>query len=109
MKSYWNNLRPFEKGVCAGVAAFVFIVFNAWFVIPHFSDWSRMKNRKGIAEKKLVAYKTEVAQTNKYDFEVKKLEGEGVSVPPEERSVQLLRAIQSQAQQSQISIMAVSK
>src|SRR5436190_1629170 len=109
MKRYWNNLRPFEKGVFVGVAALVFIVFNAWFVIPHFSDWSQMKTRKGAAEKKLEAYKTEVAQANKYDLEVKKLEGEGLSVPPEEQSVQFLRAIQSQAQQSAASITSFSR
>ena len=109
MKGYWNNLRPFEKRVFVGVTALVFIVFNAWFVIPHFSDWSQMKIRMAAAQKKLSSYQTEVAQTNKYAAEVRKIEGEGLSVPPEEQSVQFLRAIQSQAQQSGVSITAVSR
>jgi len=109
MKGYWNNLRPFEKRVFVGVTALVFIVFNAWFVIPHFSDWSQMKIRMAAAQKKLNSYQAEVAQTNKYAAEVRKLEGEGLSVPPEEQSVQSLRAIQSQAQQSGVSITAVSR
>lgn len=109
MKGYWNNLRPFEKRVFVGVTALVFIVFNAWFVIPHFSDWSQMKIRMAAAQKKLNSYQAEVAQTNKYAAEVRKLEGEGLSVPPEEQSVQFLRAIQSQAQQSGVSITAFSR
>jgi len=109
MKGYWNNLRPFEKRVFVGVTALVFIIFNAWFVIPHFSDWSQMKNRMGEAQKKLNKYQTEIAQTNKYAAEVKKIEGEGLSVPPEEQSVQFLRAVQSQAQQSGVSITSFSR
>ncbi len=109
MKGYWNNLRPFEKRVFVGVTALVFIVFNAWFVIPHFSDWSQMKVRMAAAQKKLAAYQNEVAQTNKYTAQVRILEGEGLSVPPEEQSVQFLRAVQSQAQQSGASVTAFSR
>ncbi len=87
MKGYWNNLRPFEKRVFVGVTALVFIVFNVWFVIPHFSDWSQMKFRMAAAQKKLTSYEAEVAQTNKYANEVRKIETEGLSVPPEEQSV----------------------
>jgi len=109
MKGYWNNLRPFEKRVFVGVTALVFIVFNAWFVIPHFSDWNQMKIRMAAAQKKLNSYQSEVAQTNKYAAEVKILEGEGLSVPPEEQSVQFLRAVQSQAQQSDVGITSFSR
>jgi Tfp pilus assembly protein PilO len=109
MKGYWNNLRPFEKRVFVGVASLVFIVFNAWFVIPHFSDYAQMTIRRANAQKKLDAFRAEVAQTNKFALEVQKLEGEGLSVPPEEQSVQFLRAIQSQAIQSGVSITAFSK
>ena len=32
------NLRPFEKRLVVVVAAVLFVVLNAWFVFPHFSD-----------------------------------------------------------------------
>ena len=109
MKPFWNNLRPFEKAVFVGVTALVLIVFNTWLVVPHFSDWSQMKNRKRAAEKKLETYKMEIAKINQYDLEAKQLEGKDLFVPPEEQRVQFIRAIYSQARQSQVRIMAVSK
>ena len=95
MKGYWNNLRPFEKRVVVGVAAMVFVVFNVWFVRPHFSDWARVKFRIAAARDKLKKYQGEVSQITTVSNQVRKLEGEGLSVPPEEQSVQFLRAIQT--------------
>ena len=41
MKTYLDNLRPLEKRVVVGVAVMAFVVFNLWFVVPHFSDWEQ--------------------------------------------------------------------
>jgi type II secretory pathway component PulM len=109
MKGYWNNLRPFEKRVVVGVASMLFIVFNVWFVLPHFSDWGRMKVRMGVARDKLGKYQTEIAQISYYSNEVRRLEGEGLSVPPEEQSVQFQMAIQTQAAQSLVNIVSSAK
>src|SRR5882724_12647784 len=106
MKGYWNNLRPFEKRVVVGVAAMVFIVFNVWFVLPHFSDWVRVQARTAAARTKLKNYQTEVGQITTISNQVRKLESEGLSVPPEEQSVQFLRTIQTQAAQSQVNILS---
>jgi len=106
MKGYWNNLRPFEKRVVVGVAAMVFIVFNVWFVLPHFSDWGRVQIRTAAARTKLKNYQTEVGQITTLSNQVRRLESEGLSVPPEEQSVQFLRTIQAQAAQSQVNILS---
>lgn len=106
MKGYWNNLRPFEKRVVVGVAAMVFVVFNIWFVRPHFSDWGRVKIRIATAREKLKKYQGEVSQITTVSNQVRKLEGEGLSVPPEEQSVQFLRAIQTEAARSQVNILS---
>jgi hypothetical protein len=106
MKGYWNNLRPFEKRVVVGVAAMVFVVFNVWFVLPHFSDWGRVNIRIAAARAKLKNYQSEVGQIHTISNQVWVLEREGLSVPPEEQSVQFVRMIQTQAAQSQVNILS---
>ncbi len=109
MNEYWKNLRPFEKRVVVGVSALLFVVFNIWIVLPHFSDWTKVQDRMEAARKKLANYKTEVAQKPRYDSEIKKIEGDALSIPQEEQSVQFLRTVQTHATQSQVGIYGTSK
>ena len=106
MKGYWNNLRPFEKRVVAVVAAMLFVVFNIWFVMPHFSDWGRVQIRMSAARDKLKRYQGEVSQITTLSNQVRILEGEGLSVPPEEQSVQFQRTIQTKAAEAQVNILS---
>ena len=59
------NLRPFEKRLVVGVAAVFFVVLNAWFVFPHFSDLSQAKDRRADALKKLERWQAEIDQSRK--------------------------------------------
>jgi hypothetical protein len=106
MKGYWNNLRPFEKRVVVVVAAMLFVVFNIWFVMPHFSDWGRVQTRMTAAREKLKRYQGEVSQITTVSNQVRVLEGEGMSVPPEEQSVQFQRVIQTRAAEAQVNILS---
>ena len=106
---YWNNLRPFEKRVVVAVGALLFVVFNFWIVLPHFSDWTKVQYRMATARKKLAAFQTEIAQKPRYDAEIKKMEGDALSIPQEEQSVQFLRTVQTHATQSQVGIYGTSK
>src|SRR6266403_1507456 len=98
------NLRPFEKRLVVGIAVLLFIVFNAVFVFPHFSDWAKVQTRMANARITLAKYENEVNQKAKWTAEVRKLEGEGLSVPQEDQAVQFSRSVQSQADQSGILI-----
>jgi hypothetical protein len=109
MNEYWKNLRPFEKRVVVGVMALLFVVFNVWVVMPHFSDWTKVQYRMAAAQKKLGIYKNEIAQKPRYDAEIKKMEGDALSIPQEDQSVQFLRTVQTHATQSQIGITGTSK
>ncbi len=102
MSGYWNNLRPFEKRVFVGVTAMLFIVFNLWFVFPHFSDWGKVQARMSTAQQKLDTFNKEIRQTASYSNRVWELEGQGLAVPPEDQSIHFLRAVQAQALQSKI-------
>ena len=93
MKRYWEGLRPFEKRVVAGVTTGLFVVFNLWFVIPHFSDLGRMKNRMVDAQRLLRIRETAIGQKPMYEQEIKKLQSEGLDVPAAEQAVQFQRTV----------------
>ena len=60
------NLRPFEKRLVVGVGAVFFLVLNAWFVVPHFSDLSKARDNREEALKKLDRWQAEIDQKAKY-------------------------------------------
>jgi hypothetical protein len=109
VKKQWDNLRPFEKRVVVAVLAMLFIVFNFWFVFPHFSDWGRVQFRMEKAQRTLAMFQTELAQTNKYSQEIKKLQSEGLSVPPEDQSLHFSSTILTRAAQSGVNVLTTSR
>src|SRR3974377_2382223 len=98
MTSYLDklNLRPFEKRLVVGVAAILFVVFNAWFVFPHFSDLSQTQARKAAAQEKLRKWQGEVDQIPKYKKMIADIVGENLDVAPEDQQYQFSSAIQMQ-------------
>jgi Tfp pilus assembly protein PilO len=103
------NLRPFEKRLVVGVAAVLFIVLNAWFVFPHFSDLAQAVDRRADALKKLDRWQVEINQEPTYKKQIRELESEGQSVPAEDQQNQFSRAIQMQQAQSGVLITSTSK
>jgi hypothetical protein len=104
MKGYWNQLRPLEKRLVVGVGAVVFIVLNAWFVVPHFSDWGKVQRDVLKARHTLEVFNAALARTNQVQLEIKKLEDEGEEVPQEDQATHFASTIQSQAIQSGVGI-----
>lgn len=108
MKTYLSNLRPFERRVVVGVAAMLFVVLNAWFIIPRFSDWTTTKARLAKAREDLAKFEREIGQMPSLERKVKELEGEGYAVPPEDQALHFANAIQNQAILSKVSIVQQS-
>jgi type II secretory pathway component PulM len=106
MSSYLDrlNLRPFEKRLVVGVGAVLFLVLNAWFVVPHFSDLSQARERRLEALKKLERWHVEMDQKAKYEAGINKFRQEGLEVPPEDQQNQFARAIQDQQVRSGVGI-----
>jgi Tfp pilus assembly protein PilO len=103
------NLRPFEKRLVVAVAVVLFVVLNAWFVFPHFSDLGQAQKQREDALKKIDRWNAEIHQTPGYQRQIKELESEGQSVPAEEQQNQFSRAIQMQQVQSGVNITSTSK
>jgi hypothetical protein len=98
------NLRPFEKRLVVGVGAVLFVVLNAWFVFPHFSDLSQARERRTEALKKLERWQVEIDQKAKYDAGIKQFAKEGLEVPAEDQVNQFSRAIQEQQARSGVGL-----
>ncbi len=109
MNGYWNNLRPMEKRLVVGVGTMVIILLNLWFVVPHFSDLTKVKERRAKAQKTLEVFQKEIDQKAKYQRGVAELQGEGQNVPPEDQVIHFLSAIQSQAAASGVLILSTMK
>lgn len=91
------NLRPNERRLVIIVSIVVFIVLNAIFVWPHFSDWTKIKARRSSAEDLLQRYRAEVGNTQKYQKTLNDLEKAGASVASEEQALKLATTVQNQA------------
>jgi Tfp pilus assembly protein PilO len=106
MTSYLDrlNLRPFEKRLVVAVGAVLFLVLNAWFVVPHFSDLSQARDRRLEALKKLDRWQLEMDQKAKYEAGINRFRQEGLEVPPEDQQNQFARAIQDQQVRSGVGI-----
>ncbi len=109
MKSYLDNLRPFERRLVVAVGVMVFVVLNFAFVFPHFSDWAKVKDRKADAERTLEKFQAEIQQTNQVNRLVHTLENEGAGVPPEEQASEFSRTIQLLAGQYHVNIINYGK
>jgi hypothetical protein len=104
MKTYLDNLRPFEKRLVVGVGVMLFVVFNLWFVVPHFSDWESVQSRMSKTREKLENYTKEVDEFPSVKRQVEKLEGESYKVPEEEQSTHFAGTVQEKAAQSAVNL-----
>lgn len=108
MKSWWNQLRPFEKRVVVGVLSMVFVVLNVWFVLPHFSDWSKVKARTAKARKTLGVFQKEIAEIPNYQTNIARLLGPsgGRAIESEDQVYMFDRAILDQQAKTGVNITA---
>lgn len=109
MKKYFAHLRPAERRLVVGVMVFLFLVLNWVFIWPHFSDFGNLRRQGDGARRKLALYQAAIAQSPGYAAQVKKLEGQGEFVAPEDQAINFMRVIQSQAAASGFGIQNYSR
>ena len=95
MKKYFARLSSMERRFVVGVLVVVFIILNAVFVWPRFSDWGQMQDRIDRARRTAKVFETEIAEKSKYEKQVRTLESEGLAVPPEDQSVETEETLRS--------------
>ena len=109
MKKYFAQLRPLERRLVVGVAVILFLVLNAVFIWPHFSDWGKYRSRLDDAERKLKLYQTAVTQMPGLEAQVKNFASEGEFVAQEDQGINFTRTIQSQSSASGVAIVNTSR
>jgi Tfp pilus assembly protein PilO len=109
MKKYFAQLRPLERRLAVAVLVVLFLVLNYVFIWPHFSDWSRLRYNLADAQRKLALYRTTIAQSAPYAALVKKMEGAGGTVAPEDQAINFIRTIDSQSARSGVGIINTSR
>jgi len=100
------NLRPQERRLVVMAAAVLFLVLQFWLVWPHFQEWGQTKTARENARRKLLTYRTMLAQTNELRLKLDKLELEGQGaglLAPEQVGRQLVDRIGAQARDSKVS------
>jgi hypothetical protein len=98
------NLRPGERRLVIIVVIVVFIILNAVFVWPEFKKWGQIKARRTIANNLITQYERELANTKRYQLEMKDLETQGAAVASEEQAVKLSTTVQNQAALSGVQV-----
>lgn len=109
MKKYFAQLRPLERRLAVAVMVVLFLVLNYLFIWPHFSDWSRLKYEKQDAQRKLQLFQTAIGKKAHYEALVKKMEGEGSTIAPEDQAIYFQRTIQSQSARTGVGIVSMSR
>lgn len=103
------NLRPFERRLVVVVGIVLFIVVQFLYIWPHFGDVGKTNLARDKALTELAKRQTTIAETNKFAADLKKLQGEGLDIPPEDQAVTLMRTVQSLSSQARVQIQNTSK
>jgi Tfp pilus assembly protein PilO len=101
------NLHPSERRLVAIVIIVVFAVVNFVFVVPHFGDWAKARQKLKEARDTLALYQKETDPVRLAEYQRKRdeLEQQGSRVLPSEQSLELIRVIQTQAVQHGVTIL----
>ncbi len=106
LSAQFSRLSSAERWFIILVIIVVFAVVNFVFIFPHFGEFGRLSRRIGDAQAKQQRYEDAIAQTVTLSNQVAKLEGAGAAVPQEDQVNNFLTAIQNQAVQSGVTIVA---
>lgn len=104
MKKYFERASSTERWFMILSALLVFVVLNLFFVRPLFGDWAKYQTRRDKAQTTVGKFEDAIAQAEKLKPIVDKMQGEGMSVLPEEQVLNFMSAIQQQAVASGVTI-----
>jgi Tfp pilus assembly protein PilO len=98
------NLQPQEKRILAAVLVVAAIVITVFFIWPKRGDLAKAGAALEKSQKTLASYQAEIARVPQYEARLRELEGQGSAVLPEEQALQLMRAVQKEAQEHKVPI-----
>jgi hypothetical protein len=99
------NLSPGERRLVVGVAIVVFIALNFAFVFGRFGEWGRTEQRIKDTKDALKKFDDELKNEPAYKNQRERLQKLGTYVASEERAVQLIDEVNSQAALDQVQLL----
>ncbi len=99
------NLSPGERRLVVGVAIVVFIALNFAFVFGRFGEWGRTEQKIKETKATLQKFDDELKNEPAYRTQRDKLQKLGTYVASEERAVQLIDEVNSQATLDQVQLL----
>lgn len=99
------NLSPGERRLVVVVAIVVFIALNFLLVVPGFGEWGRTEQRIKDSKATLRKFDDELGKESGYRSQRDKLQKLGTYVASEERAVQLIDEVNSQAALDQVQLL----
>jgi hypothetical protein len=82
----------------------VVILLNLWFVVPHFSDLTKVRDRKAKAQRALEMFEKEIARKPIYEEGIRKMQGQGQDIAAEDQIFHFQNAIQSEVVRTGVQI-----
>jgi hypothetical protein len=107
MKKYFEHLRPMERRLAVGVIVVLLLVANYVAIWPHFGEWGSLDVKINQAQQKYKNCQNAIAQTPLFEQKLKKFQNEGEFVAQEDQAVDFMRAIQTRAIATGVSIVNV--
>lgn len=106
LSAKFSRLSSLERMIIIVVLAGVFLLFHFMLVMPYVKDSGKINRRRNDAEELQKKFDDMIAQMPSFSNQIAKLEGENSAVPAEDQAVNFITAIQSQAAQSSVAIIA---
>ncbi len=104
MKKYWEQLTSQERRWLAGIGIVLFVVFNIFFVQPHFHDYARAQARMAKAQATLTMFRAELARVPQYQSSINRLKSDAADVPAEDQAFQFVSTYQQKANEAGVLI-----
>ena len=98
------NLRPNERRLVTVILIVVFLILNAIFVWPQFSEYGKLQARKKTAVDLQHQYQVEVDNTGRYQKQLADLEKAGARVDSEDQALKLSTTVNNQAALSGVQV-----
>lgn len=91
------GLQPAERRLLVGVGVVLFLVFNIYFIWPHFNEWGQLKGDIATLQMTRTAYEQERDNLPGYQEKEAELRGRSPAVPASGIGSQLVKEVQNQA------------
>jgi hypothetical protein len=102
------NMRPQERRLVMVAGVVLFLVFNAWLVVPHFGDWKVLQGRLNDANRTSRQYEKEISNMASNAMVLERQKEEGLYAMETDQTLTLQQAVSGEAASANISVQSIA-